>query len=254
MRGPAEPGESVVPPRCHNGFMARRRDIDELRQRVGTFDEPIGAVQLPETGVRYDRRGNPKPLQSGQDEHPEPAPRGTRTKRAPEPELAFSTDLFDEDPKQRAVLTACHKALAGKQLTVTELRRKLEKGEFDAADIEHGIERCTAAGLLDDRRYATAYVESRVRRGQGAARIRQDLARRGIDRSVVDELLAAHVESGGLDDAALDAARRKFARIDLEDAKARAKAMRWLLGRGYTGSQAQTALHAVRQERAEAES
>ena len=56
-----------------------RGDIDKLRKKVGTFDEPvaapIGAVQLPSDGVRYDKRGNPKPLQSGQDEHEERAPR-----------------------------------------------------------------------------------------------------------------------------------------------------------------------------------
>lgn len=231
--------------------MARRRDIDKLKEQVGTWDAPIGSVQLPETGVQYDRRGNPKPLQSGQDEHPEPAPRGTRRRRQPEPELAFSTDLFEQDPRQRAVLTACHKALAGRQITVSELRRKLEKAEFAPDEVEHGIERCTAAGLLDDRRYASAYVESRVRRGHGAARIRQDLARRGIDRAITDDLLAAHSEAGALDDAAVEAARRKFSHVDLDDAKARAKATRWLLSRGYTGGQAGAALRALRQERAD---
>jgi regulatory protein len=228
-----------------------RKDIDKLRDVVGTFDAPIGSVQLPETGVQYDRRGNPKPLQSGQDEHPEPAPRGARKRRQPTPELAFTTDLFEQDPEQRRVLNACHKALAGRQITVAELRRKLVKAEFDEADIEHGIERCTAAGLLDDRRYATAFVESRVRRGHGAARIRQDLARRGIDRQLVAELLVEPGEDGSLTAAAVAAARRKFARVDLEESKARAKAMRWLLGRGYTSTQAGTALRIVRQEQAD---
>lgn len=228
-----------------------RRDIDKLKDRVGTFEAPIGSVQLPETGVRYDKRGNPKPLQSGQDEHPEPAPRGSRRRRQPEPELEFTTDLFEQDPKQRAVLTACHKALAGRQLTVDELRRKLRKAEFEPSEVDHGIERCTAAGLLDDRRYATAYVESRVRRGHGAARIRQDLARRGIDRALTDELLVEHADSGALEDAAFDAVRRKFARVDLEDAKSRAKAMRWLLSRGYTSAQADGALRTLRQDRAD---
>ena len=238
---------------CDNACVAKRRDIEKLKREVGTFDAPIGAVQLPETGVRYDKRGNPKPLLSGQDEHPEPGARGTRAKRRPEPELAFTTDLFDQDPQHKAVLAACHKALSGRQLTVQELRRKLAKGEFEDADIEHGVERCIDAGLVDDRRYAVAYVESRVRRGHGGARIRQDLARRGIDRALVDELLVEHSDSGAIEDAALDAARRKFARVELDDPKARAKAMRWLLSRGYTSSQADGALRALRQERADAQ-
>ena len=233
--------------------MAKRRDIDELRGKVGPFEAPIGSVQLPESGVRYDKRGNPKPLQSGQDEHAEPAPRGARKRRQAEPELAFSTDLFVEAPERRAVLTACHKVLAGRQVTVAELRKKLVAGEHDPDEIERGIERCLAAGLLDDTRYATAFVESRVRRGHGARRIRQDLQRRGIDRVLVDAVLAPHQEAGELDAAAIEAARKKFARIDLADAKARAKALRWLLSRGYSSAQAYAALGALRQERADAE-
>jgi regulatory protein len=234
--------------------MAKRRDIGKLKDEVGTFDAPIGAVQLPTSGVKYDRRGNPKALQSGQDEHPDDAPRARRPKRQPEPELAFTTELFADDPEQRSVLSACHKALAGTQLTVAELRRKLARKEFDEAAIEHGIERCTAAGLLDDERYARAYVESRVRRGHGAQRIRQDLAQRGIDRELIAQLLAEHEEDGALDAAAVDAARRKFARVDLEDTQARAKAMRWLCSRGFSMSQAGDALRVVRQEQADAAS
>jgi regulatory protein len=229
-----------------------RKDIDKLRDAVGTFDSPIGAVQLPETGVQYDKRGEPKALQSGQDEHPEPAPRSERIKqrRQPEPELVFTTDLFEQDPEQRRVMAVCYKALSGRQITVDELRRKLVKAELDEAQIELGIERCTEAGLLDDRRYATAYVESRVRRGHGAARIRQDLSKRGVDRTLVAELLAEHRDDGSLDSAAVEAARRKFARVDLEESSARAKGMRWMMGRGYTASQAGTALRIVRQEQA----
>lgn len=237
-----------------------RKDIDKLREQVGTFvepiDAPIGAVQLPATGVKLDRRGNPRPLQSGQDEHPEPAPRSTtkRTRRQPEPELAFATELFVADPVERSVLAACHKALAGTQLTVGQLRTKLVAKEFDESAIESGIERCIAAGLLDDERYAEAFVESRVRRGHGAQRIRQDLARRGIDRALVDAALAQHQESGAMDEAAVVAARAKFARVQLDDSKTRAKALRWLMSRGYSPPQAYAALAALRQERADAES
>ncbi len=236
--------------------MARRKDMDKLREQVGTFEAPIGAVQLPETGVRYDKRGNPKPLQSGQDEHPEPAERtrGTRTRKQPEPTLEFTTDLFAPDPAERAVLSACHKVLAGTQVTTGQLRRKLAKAGFEPDDIELGIDKCTAAGLLDDERYASSWVESRVRRGHGPARIRQDLAQRHVDRAIVDAALAEHADPDALADAAIEAARRKFARVDLEDRTARAKAQRWLLTRGYSSSHADTAIRVVRQEQADEQS
>lgn len=240
--------------------MARRKDmdtqkrLDTLRETVGTFEAPIGSVQLPETGVRYDKRGNPKPLQSGQDEHPEPGERAPRAKRKPEPTLEFTTDLFNGDPAERKVLTACHKVLAGTQVTSDQLRRKLVKAGFEPEEVELGIDKCTAAGLLDDARYADQWVETRVRRGHGPARIRQDLAQRGIDRALVDAALAQHAEPEALADAAVEAARRKFTRVDLNDRTARAKALRWLLGRGYSSAHADAALRIVRQEQADEQS
>ena len=231
--------------------MVKRRDIDSLRDQVGTLDAPIGAVQLPDTGVRLDKRGNPKALQSGQDEHPEPVPRGAaRARKQPEPELTFTTSLFDHDPAERAVLAACHKLLAGRQVTSGELRRKLRAKEFEPDQVEFGIERCIANGLIDDERYAASFVETRVRRGHGPARIRQDLAKRGMDRLVVDAALAEHTDAESLEEAAIEAARRKFARVELGDRAAEAKAFRWLLGRGYSSAHAGAAIRAVRQEQA----
>ncbi|MCW2956722.1 MAG: recombination regulator RecX [Thermoleophilia bacterium] len=233
--------------------MAKRGDIDRLKERVGTFEAPIGSVQLPETGVRYDKRGNPKPLQSGQDEHPEPGDRAPRKRKPKEPELAFSTDLFIMDPEEQKVLSACHKALAGRQITEHELRTKLAKGEFEAERVEHAVTKCREQGLIDDLRYATAYVESRVRRGHGAQRIRQDLARRGIAREITEGLLVEAKDDGALDEGAVAAARKKFARVDLADRTVESKAVRWLLTRGYSSGQAYAAVRVVRGEQADSE-
>lgn len=245
--------ERPVRAACDNVRMGRK-DMDKLRETVGSFEAPIGSVQLPETGVRYDKHGNPKPLQSGQDEHPEPGERAPRAKRAAEPELEFTTDLFAADPAERKVLTACHKALAGTQVTTDQLRRKLAKAGFDPQDVELGIDKCAAAGLLDDGFYASQWVASRVRRGHGPARIRQDLAQRGVDRSVVEAALAEHADPDALAEAAAEAARRKYARVDLEDRAVRAKALRWLLARGYSSSHADAALRVVRKEQADGQS
>jgi regulatory protein len=239
--------------------MAGRNDIKRLRRKVGTFDEPIvdapiGAVQLPTTGVKYDRHGNPKPLLSGQDSHddePDDHVRVPRAKKQKEPELAFTTGFFVEDPAKVRAMTTCHKVLADKFVTEHQLREKLKKAEHEPEMIDHAIERCIAGGLIDDVRYAEQWVESRARRGHGARRISQDLSQRGIDRAIVATAMEAVHESGALDEGAIDAARKKFARVDLTDAKARSKAMRWLLGRGFSGAQANAAIAAVREERDE---
>ncbi|MCW2972747.1 MAG: regulatory protein RecX [Thermoleophilia bacterium] len=239
---------------CQNVRMAGRSDIKRLKRKVGTFDEPvvdapIGAVQLPSTGVKYDRHGNPKPLLSGQDSHddePDDHVRAPRQRKQQEPELAFQTDFFVEEPTIQKALTTCHKVLADKFVTEHQLREKLKKAECEPEAIEEALERCRKAGLLDDRRYAEQWVESRARRGHGARRISQDLAQRGIDRGIVATALETVQENGALDAGAIDAARKKFARVDLGDAKARSKALRWLLGRGFSSGQAYAALAAVR--------
>lgn len=234
--------------------MGGPRDIDRHQRDVGELDAPIGAVQLPSSGVRFDRHGNPKALQSGQDEHPDEQPRPRRRRAVEEPQLAFATDAFQQAPGERAALAQCHKVLAGRQVTVAELRRKLVAAKLEPADIEQALDRCMQAGLLDDERYAAQFVDARVRRGHGAQRIRQDLARRGVDRAVVDHALACEADDEAFSAAAVDAARRKLARVDLDDAASRSKAMRWLLSRGFTSAQADHAVRTLRAERADIDS
>lgn len=230
--------------------MAPRKDIEELRERVGTFEAPIGSVQLPSTGVRYDKRGNPKPLQSGQDEHPEPGERAPRQKRQPDPELAFTTDLFVGDPRERAALATCAKVLSSKLLTERQLRDKLVAAQHEPDMVDFAVERCRESGLVDDAAYATSWVESRIRRGHGVRRIKQDLAQRGVPREVVEAALAAEAPGDELDVAAVDAARKKAARLDLSDAASRAKLQRWLAGRGFTSHQVNAAVRAIQEEQA----
>jgi regulatory protein len=235
--------------------MARKRDIDGLKDRFGTYDAPIGTVQLPETGVVYDKRGNPKPLQSGQDEHEQRdpnAPRTPRKRKQPEPELAFATDLFEGDPRERAAMTTCYKVFSNKLVTERELRDKLVKAEHEPDMVEFALAKCRAEGLINDRAYATSWIESRIRRGHGARRIERDLQVKGIAKELVAEVLAEQSSGTELEDAALVAARKKAARLDLEDAATRAKVQRWLVGRGYSFGQADAALRTVRAEQADA--
>ncbi|PKU26158.1 hypothetical protein CWS72_03260 [Telmatospirillum siberiense] len=51
------------------------------------------------------------------------------------------------------------------------------------------VRRYQASGLLDDQRYAEGKSRSLLRRGCSPRAIRQDLARRGLEASVIDEAL-----------------------------------------------------------------
>lgn len=187
-----------------------RIDIDELRRQVGTFEQ------------------------------------------APDPSYAHASTPASEqhDASQRAILADCHRVLSTKQVSEADLRAKLASRNHAEAEIDWVIERCYAARLLDDRRFAEQWISSRVQRGHGARRIRQDLARHGIDNHLVNELLADERDAGSFDDAALQLARRRFSQVDLADAKQHAKAMRHLLGRGFMAEQALAALRVLRDEQA----
>ena len=84
--------------------------------------------------------------------------------------------------------------LARRDHSRAELTRKLA-AHGDANEIDAVIERMGELGLQSDERYAEAIVRGKAARF-GAARLRSELARRGIDRDRIDEALAGEcVES-----------------------------------------------------------
>lgn len=84
--------------------------------------------------------------------------------------------------------------LAQRDHSRAELSRKLA-GHGSAEEVAEVIARMGELGLQSDQRFAEAWVRSKAGRF-GAARLRNELARRGVDRELVDEALAGEcVES-----------------------------------------------------------
>ncbi len=89
-----------------------------------------------------------------------------------------------------------------------EIRTKLAEKEFTPATVERVVDQLRSAGMLDDRRFALAFVhDARMRRPTGERLLRQQLLLKGIARPLIDEVLAD--ESAGTEErgAALQAAR-----------------------------------------------
>jgi regulatory protein len=136
---------------------------------------------------------------------------------------------------------ACHDraldALARRSRSRRDLERWLAQRAFGAADIAEALDRLEALGLLDDRAFARGYAEQRLTaRGFGPRRVAAELARRGVDRGVVDEVLGEHAtEHEGAGDSALERAARKRVRAvaRLEPRLAHRRLTAWLVRRGF---------------------
>ncbi len=137
------------------------------------------------------------------------------------------------DKPCRSVRNSAFDILARREHTRLELTRKLKAKDFTDSEIEEVLVILAEEGLQSDERYTESYVHMRRNRGYGPLKIKLELQQRGVS----SELVEAYVEFN--DKIWLETARlayeKKFAGKLLETAKERAKRMRFLQSRGFTG-------------------
>ena len=130
---------------------------------------------------------------------------------------------------------AALRLLARREHSERELRHKLAGRQFGDELIDTLVAELAAQGLLSDRRYAEAYVSGRFERGFGPLRIQSELRERGVATDLVAQSLAE------LSDAWVEAAARqrdkRFGAGLPEAPHERARQMRFLQQRGFTGDQ-----------------
>jgi regulatory protein len=123
-----------------------------------------------------------------------------------------------DDPE--VVLEAAARFLEARSRSVAEVRRRLGRAGYRPELVEGAIARLTELGMLDDEAFGRAWVESRDRaRPRGEIALRRELALKGVDRAMVDELLAERrdgaptaADDGEAVSVDLAAARRLLAR------------------------------------------
>jgi regulatory protein len=105
-----------------------------------------------------------------------------------------------DDPQ--VVLEAAGRFLETRSRSVAEVRRRLTSAGYQPVLVEGSISKLTEFGVLDDETFARAWVESRDRaRPRGERAIRQELALKGIDRAIVDAVMADRQAGGATVDA-----------------------------------------------------
>jgi regulatory protein len=131
---------------------------------------------------------------------------------------------FAERREQRAavddpelVLAAAVRFLESRARSTAEVRRRLTGAGYRTELVNGAITRLLELGMLDDEAFARSWIESRDRaRPRGEHALRRELQLKGVDRAVVDVLLATRAETaaeaGGATSADHEAAARLLAR------------------------------------------
>jgi regulatory protein len=138
-----------------------------------------------------------------------------------------------EDPDhelQRAVQLA-YSALGRRDRTVAEVRTYLERKRVEPDAIAHAVDDLSAAGVLDDARFARRFAEDkRELERWGSERIARDLHRRGIAPELVERVVAEQSREAELATALVLLEQRV---PPPRDDRERDRAWRLLIRRGY---------------------
>jgi regulatory protein len=150
---------------------------------------------------------------------------------------------------ERAIDLA-YKAVARRDLTVAELRTRLERKHVPPEAIDDAVAELQETGFLDDARYARQFAEDKRELDQwGSDRIATDLRRRGIAPQLIDAAVSTHDRDSELRTALLLLGRR-YADPPRDD-RERDRAWAMLVRRGYSPEIAYDAIRTW--ERAERE-
>ena len=140
------------------------------------------------------------------------------------------SQLLEEDARETAYLQAI-KFIQYRPRTEAEVRQNLIKHTVPTPVVDHVIDRLKRNGLLDDARFAQAWIENRnERRPRSRRALYFELHQRGIDAAIIEQSLQAVDEQ----ELAYQAALKKARNIkNLEWKDFRQKMYAYLIQRGF---------------------
>jgi len=116
-----------------------------------------------------------------------------------------------------------------------ELHGKLERRGYESQAIATVLDALEAENLLQDRRFAEVYVDSRTARGFGPVKIRLELQQRGVAAELIDACCDGADPAWG--EHAARVWRKRFSQTPADSYSAWAKQARYLQQRGFDASQ-----------------
>lgn len=144
-----------------------------------------------------------------------------------------------EDAMRRAALNW----LARRDYSRHELAGRLRRRFGDGAPVEPLLAWLEENNFLNEERFAEAFVRSRIGRGQGELRIRHELQQRGLPEALIEQAL----DEAECDwfELAREVHQRRFHSGPGKDQKEKARQLRFLQQRGFSGEQCWKALEAA---------
>ncbi len=133
-----------------------------------------------------------------------------------------------------SIKTAALRFLKIRPRSIAELREKLKNKDFPLQDIEAVINDLIASKFLDDRAFTKSWITYRLARPFGFRRIIQELKSKGIDQSIIDEMMGQLDAGYSAQDTAFELAQRRWQRFSgIDPVKKQKRVMDFLLRRGF---------------------
>jgi regulatory protein len=172
-----------------------------------------------------------------------------RLKRNMEIDETELRQLIYEEELSRAKNYA-YRILARRMYTNKEIRDKLEARGYAEDIIQDVITTLERYGYLDDNTYAEEWVLSKMRtKPKGKIALRQELKRKGIKESIIEDTLAQVLQEEKETDIALNLARRRIKIYKGDDPQAIKRKLYSFLGRrGFNFETVKNVIHQVMEE------
>lgn len=137
--------------------------------------------------------------------------------------------------------------------SVREMRDRLARNGYGKSEIEETVADLVDLRLLDDRKFAMQWVESRMAlKPMGISRLRAELAAKGVERDVIETILSKYRNDIDERSTALILAQRKMKVLKkLDPEVARRRLASFLSRRGFSAQYISEALKKTKLDRYE---
>ncbi len=168
---------------------------------------------------------------------------GAREALAERESLAAAEAVADRQADARRAENVTMHALTRRGQSRAEVADLLRRREIDPSVAETELDRLQSVGLIDDRALAADLVDRlRSRKKLGSSALRNELMRRKLDRSAIDEALVENDDESSDDDLVVELARDRARRLGgLDRTTAERRLVDFLARKGHTGSTARDA-------------